>query len=278
MDEIASRYQQEFSEQLSDRLTFQGKRLPASVRSSFVVHPARQQHTSDRKADEGARTPLSVLLGHGGGRGGGTRLKLYLTLLWTAKSAPYDVRYDPEAFAYLLGMDDPKGKGRRAIVRNLSWLERESFLVPALRPDGLATRALLEDSGRGVPYEPPAQSQHQLKKSDPEYAFHYWFKIPPYLWTSGLIAVLNAVELACLLILLDDLRRKPESVSTIWWSEKTWRYRYGISDDTRQRGFVGLIDRAIVDQRPGHVVPSLDNPRGRHPTYVLVEGELDGRR
>lgn len=275
MDEITRHNQKMFATQLSDRLKRGVERLPANVRSAFVMHPSRTRYTSERESEAVGRTPLSRLLGAGGGRGGGTRLKLYLTLLWTAKKEPYDVRYPPATLAYLIGLPDPLGTGGRTVERNLKWLARAAFLAD--NPGG--RRLILDDTGRGNGYVTPYQASRACKDADPERDFHYSFKVPHDFWTTGLIAELNAVEISCLLIFLDELRRRRGSASAepIWFAEQEWKRRYGLSDDTRQRGFRGLINHGVVEQRPGHPIPSLDDPRGRQPTYVLTDSRLDGR-
>jgi hypothetical protein len=79
---------------------------------------------------------LSGSTGNGGGRGGQLRLKLYLSLLWVAARAPYNVVRPARAWAVLLGLPDFETKGVRRIQETLRELEQRGFVKVVDNPGG----------------------------------------------------------------------------------------------------------------------------------------------
>jgi hypothetical protein len=71
IDDTVRIAQQNLAAELSGLLRRDKKKLPASIRSAFVADPETTRYTRADATSGLAQTPLSTILGTGGGRGGG---------------------------------------------------------------------------------------------------------------------------------------------------------------------------------------------------------------
>ncbi len=84
--------------------------------------------------------PLLRTTGHAGGKGGGLRLSLLMSLIWVTARAPYTTSRVAPYWAELLGRDDPQEAGARAIRDALHDLADRGFIQ--LRSAGRGSKSL----------------------------------------------------------------------------------------------------------------------------------------
>jgi hypothetical protein len=174
-----------------------------------------------------------------GGQGGEVRLKLLITLIWIGANPPHDTTFPARAWAELLDLPDPAGKGSRRIHDATKWLER-ARLIRVVKEPGLPSKIfLLDENGSGDEYNHPAK----LRRS--------YVKLPPAVWTNGWMALLSGSALALLLIALDQLQGAVEG-SPFWLSPSRSKELYGLSPDTWTRASKELRNLGIlvVRRRP----------------------------
>lgn len=196
-----------------------------------------------------SRSPMSSLLsgtnaGGGGGRGGRTRVALYLTLLWVLagegdeETVPHSSSRPWRVWAELVGLDDPAGAGTRVVRAAARELDLRGFIVhtPSTDSRETATLTLLREDASRTAYEIP----NPKVDADDRY-----LRAPEALWTRGLLARLNGPELAMYLIALDFHRTdRPEDQLT--FGQSFIRDVYGLGDSSRRKGLAGLVDRDVL--------------------------------
>ncbi len=237
----------------------------AAVRYRFIA-----------RTDPAAPSPaMARILRGGGGRGGATRLKVYLSFLWLARNATRDravFAYPAQQLAALLGLPAPRSAGARRVQEALRWLEEEGF-VALDRRHGDATRVhLLDDAGSGDPYRPagplavPAPKRAQKDREQ-----HFYVKLDARLWTEGWITELSGAAIAMLLACLYEQRGRPDE--PIWISPRVGRERYDLSDETRNKGFRELVDKGLLEllRRPVPTTSFDERFRARN-VYVVRHG------
>lgn len=98
------------------------------------------------------------------------KLKIELSALWIAAGEPYDVELAGRAWARLIGLPDPGGRGANrvnAAVRQLI----SNRLVTAEGGRGSKRRlTLLDETGTGQRYIPPGERVGELKGAGEDYA------------------------------------------------------------------------------------------------------------
>lgn len=195
----------------------------------------------ERGDDVTATTPLAEIIR--GGRGGTVRLRLLLSILWFAGSAPYDVTYPNRAWATLLDLRDPPGAGARRIADATTWLANANLVEIQQRP-GLPSRmTLLDESGSGKPYVIPGLVWRSLPKdaTPQQRQAQRYLRLPPEFWTKGWAAVLSAPAIAAYLMLLSQLGSDTADSTDLWISPTLAELRYGLSEDTRSTGLRELV-------------------------------------
>lgn len=235
---VAADAPQEFARRLGRR-----RAAGAPVRNMFVAN--------DRA---GVRPPMAQLLSAatstavgGGGRGGQLRLKLYLSLLWICAAPPHEAVRPARAWAGLLGLDDPAGRGARRVQDAMRDLQERQMVV--IRNRGSAANGVtpLIEWGTGQPYSTPpeAYNHFQLRRASPEtLAAHRYFRLPSSLWTNGLIARLGGPGLTMLLV----LRCEQQGVDgkPVWFSPDRALNRFGLAESTRRQGLDQLRAEGLV--------------------------------
>ncbi|MEU9705805.1 hypothetical protein [Streptomyces sp. NPDC047981] len=203
-----------------------------------------------RNGPEEDPPPLARLLRGSGGRGGKTRLQLYLSMLWLARNESKPVFSNPaQAWALLLGYGN-SAPGTRRVQDALSWLNREAFVELRRRPGASSAVHLLSDAGTGRAYEPPGIAIKQAKNRA-QREEHLYVQLPSSLWTNGWIMELSGAAIAMYLVLLHERRGENKQV---WLSPRIGRERYDISDETRRKGLSELAQHELVkvSRRPLH--------------------------
>lgn len=251
-----SKRSRELAVDLTERVR---RRTAIPIRSAFV--------RSDILDVE--QPPLGSLVSSGG-RGGGTALKLYLALIWIYGDPKKGIEDIPaRLWAELLDLEDPTGKGKRRVNAALSKLEQLNLLRVEQHRGLPPTLRLLVESGLGLPYmEIPSTARFKAPKADRD--LHNYFKLPVKLWTEGHVQAMSAKALAMLLVLSES--SVGEDGREIWWSNKRFEERYGLSRATRSEGSRELFARRLVQVRREEVTtgPSaFATPRMRN-VYKLI--------
>ncbi|MEV4013124.1 hypothetical protein AB0J35_21705 [Nonomuraea angiospora] len=190
--------------------------------------------------------PMARVLRGSGGRGGATRLKLYISLLWLARGRDEPVfAYPAQQLATLLGLPAPESAGARRVQEAFRWLEKEGFVALDRRP-GDATRVhLLDDAGSGNRYQDPGPlAKPHTKRSAKEREQHFYVRLPSKLWTEGWVAELSGAAIAMYLAALHEERGR--AGETIWISPRIGYERYDLSDETRNKGLRELVDYDLL--------------------------------
>ena len=194
------------------------------------------------------KSPMSELLSGmnaprgGGGRGGRTRLALYLTLLWVLSGrggpdvAPHSSARPWRFWAELVGIGDPDDAGTRAVRAAGRELDTRGFveLTAPTEHDRSATLTLKREDRSGVAYQIP----------DPKAGERY-LRVPEALWTQGLLSRLSGPELAMYLLAI-DLHRTDAPDASLTFSKPFVRDVYGLGDSSRRAGLAGLVDRDVL--------------------------------
>lgn len=156
------------------------------------------------------------------------RLGIYLCLLARATRTPYDIRNNltPKAWAEMLCLVDPKGKGARRVTSAFKWLEKERLVTLTPRAGRPPVVQLMNPAGSGGPFEDGG----------------YWVGVPHEFWLRGWIFDLRETSQAVLLVLL-DLLYKAESPRFVTPERHD---EYGLSEDTWTRGIKDLRDRGLL--------------------------------
>lgn len=242
---------------LAESVTLAGlvKRDACPVRRSFIEKP--------EDSDVSSLTPLASLLrtrDFAGGKGGGLRISLLLTLIWVTAKAPYSSTRVAAYWAELLGLQDPRGDGARTVRDALHELADRGLI--GLRSTGSRTEIfLLNESepvlpdGRPALYEPP-------------YGHEPYLPIPRSFWVGGLAGSLSGAGVAMYLCALALTRHdEPEFfISTSFFDE-----RYGISRSSRKRGLAELAERGVLTVRMEEALDTNTFRRVRRNVYRLAK-------
>jgi hypothetical protein len=239
----------------------------AAVRWRFIARGALNE----------ASPPMARMLRGSGGRGGSTRLKLYLSLLWLARGREHPVfAYPAQQLATLLGLPNPSSAGSRRIQDALKWLEQNGFVAVERRPGVAARVHLLDDAGTGHRYEKPgvvfASKAKRTGKAAAQRELHYYVQLPRAFWTEGWVAELSGAAVAMYLAVLREQRGRDGLA--VWISPSVGVEQYDLSDESRGKGLRELVDFDLLHLER-HAVPqsSFDERyRARNVYYVNPNG------
>lgn len=212
-----------------------GNRTAAPIRKNFV-----------RSDDPDIIPKLAAL--YSGGRSGIVAIKLYLAIVWRCSKQPYQTDKSARAWAVLLGLDDPRGKGSRRVLDALKRLRKEGLIV--VRPGRPGFPNIVElrnETGDGSEYIPPGDAYYRAEQSGDDAAriANRYFQVDERLWLRGHIQSLRGPGLVLLLILLAEQGGPP--AKDIWFSQKSFEERYRISLKTKTLGTKELLARGLVD-------------------------------
>ncbi|WP_137726528.1 hypothetical protein [Prescottella subtropica] len=206
-------------------LAMSTRRIDTPVRKSFV-RPMTE--------DAGPVAPLARI--YSGGRSGVVAVKLYLALVWRCSSAPFSTDKPARAWATLLDLKDPEGKGARRVKDAMRTLEAAGLITLTEQAGYPNIVTLLDESGSGAAYGLPSTGYSFAKAHNAtkdQRAAQMYFKVPGKLWTQGYMQALSGPELVMLLILLAE---KGGEGAKIWFSTSEFPARYNISAQTRATG------------------------------------------
>lgn len=259
------------AEEFARRLGSKRREAGAPVRNYFVA--------DDR---DGIKAPMAKLLSAsptgGGGRGGQLRLKLYLSLLWVCAAPPYETIRPARAWAGLLGLDDPEGRGARRVQEAMRDLQRRGMVTIRERGGHASAVTPLIDFGTGQPYASPSETYNQLKLSGyttEQLAVHRYFRVPSTLWTSGLISRLSGPGLAMLLVLRCEQQGKDGA--PVWFSPDRALTRFGLAESTRRNGLEELRRQGVLTTATRKLSESGDfiDVYRRRKVHTLTLGSTD---
>lgn len=217
--------------------------------------------------------PMARILRGGGGRGGATRLKLFLSLLWLARGRPDPVfGYPAKQLASLLGLPNPSGAGARRIHQALKWLHDESFLALEHRPGEAARIHMLDDAGSGAAYQAPGPLVARKRKHSTEREKHFYVQLKRELWTEGWISHLSGAAVAMYLAALHEERGR--TGEAVWISPRIGRERYDLSDETRGKGLAELVNLGLLnlEKRPVPQASFDERYRARNVYRIVSNG------
>ena len=204
--------------------------------------PVRDSFFRDERDGERAY-PLARLLSSrsgkaGGGRGGKTRVALYLSLLWIASGGDHSSNRPARVWAELLGLTDPDGAGSRVV--SSTWRELEARHLVTITPGGSGgdgpTVRLLREDGSGAPYTIPTGAGGDTYRRIPEFAWERLFAEED-LTGAGLTMYLRAVRTA-------DRAQRLEGLT---FPASHIRDEYGLGESTRKSGLKNLTDLGVLD-------------------------------
>jgi hypothetical protein len=235
----------------------------AAIRYRFVAREDGSPHS----------TPMARILRGDGGRGGATRLKLYLSLLWLARSFSRDrpvFAYPAQQLAVLLGLPNPEAAGARRIQEALRWLEKADFVTLDRRRGDVTRVHLLDDAGSGKPYRPTGPLvRRAARRTQDDREPHFYVQLDARFWTEGWISDLSGPAVAMYLACLYEQRGRP--YEPVWISPRVGRERFDLSDETRNKGLRELVDAGLLDmQRRPVPATSLFDERFRARNVYLV--------
>lgn len=238
-----------------------GERKTAPIRRRFV-----------ERTDLSEPTPLARVLR--GGRGGEVRLKLELSFLWFAAKPPHELNYPARAWATLLGLPDPEGRGTRRIREATIWLERNGFIVVEQHPGAPSVVTLLNEAGTGEAYELPGTAYQRLRAKPEKADAHRYIQVPDDFWTNGWIATLSGAAVAMMLVLYTELGNSPAATTDLWFSPRQASMRYGLSEDTRSKGLRELRAAGVISARQRSASRDAFDFRRLRNTYRLKPSRL----
>lgn len=241
---------------IAEQFDARAGRETVPVRAAFIAAPTPV-----------SPPPLTKLLR--GGRGGEVKVKLLLSMIWVAVAEPYNVSIPARAWATLLGLEDPEGRGAARINAATRRLVEAGYLKADKRPGQSSQLYLQNELGNGEPYTHPGAAWEAVRAADPRTRRNTprYLRIPVEIWTHGWIAALGGPALSMLLILLEAARgREPES---IWFAPSVAAARYGLNEATRKKGIDELEKYGLVTVDQAAVVRDALSSKRRRNTYTV---------
>ncbi len=203
------------------------------------------------------------------GKAAGTRLRLYLSLLYLGRGQEHDLVLPARSWALIIGLPHPDGSGARAIRSALAWLEREALVTLTPNNGAPTVVRLREETGSGAEYTVPGQAARVAKEADQRIdPRHLYLKVPAAFWEHGWIAYLSVPALVVFLALLTEAPAEIDQTKPVALPESKATTYYQISADTLRRG-VNKLEEAGVIRTVGQTVGAGLDFRRRHNLYVV---------
>lgn len=230
--------------------------LGAPIRDAFFT----------TKRDGVIHHPLAALVNStqssGGGRGGKTRVMLYLSLLWIASGQDHSATRPARWWAELLGMSDPQGAGSRSIRNSWVELERRKFVSITAAPASgdVPTIRLLKEDGSGDAYTIPEGHGGDTYRRIPQTAWRTLFHS-------------NELSSPGLTMFLVALRTYGQAQGrALTFPREYFQTEYGMGETTRKAGLRNLTILSVLgaEGRSVEVAGTGSRRRGRT-EYQLLE-------
>ncbi len=228
------------------------KRDACPLRRSFV----------EREEGDQQLTPLAKLLrtqDEVGGKGGGLRISLLMSIIWICARAPYSTTRVAPYWAELLGREDPREEGARTIRDCLHELSDRGFI--ALRPEGSRIEIVLKnESGQEQPLG--------LRQYRPPYGLEPYLQVPRTFWTTGLVGRLSGAGVAMYLVSLALTRHDS---TDFFIAGRFFEERFGISRSSRKRGLAELVHENVLTVESVESVDLVTFRRRRRNVYTVSD-------
>jgi hypothetical protein len=204
--------------------------------------PVRDEFFAVTGPDGSVRHPMAELMSSrstsGGGRGGQTRVALYLSALWIGVAGDHSTTRPASFWASLLGLEDPDGRGARVIRSTWAELEARQYVRvhPGAHAGDIPTIYPLREDGSGVPYTRPDGQGVDTYRRIPE---KFWEMLLPdgELTSPGQVMYLVAIRTALV------VQRSTGLTFPRAYVTKT----FGIGESTRKAGLRNLTDLLVLD-------------------------------
>lgn len=203
--------------------------------------PFRDAFFKSRDAAGVVTYPLASLLSNrngtgGGGRGGKTRLLLYVSLLWVAGGGDHTSHRPASFWAALLGLEDPDGAGSRVIRSSWKELEKRNLIAsePGDASGDLPTIRALREDRSGEKYTIPTGQPGDTYRRIPELAWRMLFHSSD-LTGPGLVMYLISLR-----------THGQASGGEMTFPRNYIATEYGISDSTRKAGLRNLVEIGVL--------------------------------
>jgi hypothetical protein len=212
------------SESRVDAIRLLGAAASRSHRSSVAYTPGFVRSPAAMPDVVPDIPPLARLIQ--GGRGGGTRLRLYLLLTMIATRAPFDIRNPQTPMTLARTLDLPPGTGPRRITSNMKWLADNHFIKLTRRPGQTPSIQLLDPLWSGKPLPP------EISKPMGDPRSGRYVSLPIGFWSNGWLLYLSPVAIAVMLALSELLggSKVPR------YMQRDRRESYALSHDSWTRG------------------------------------------
>jgi hypothetical protein len=258
--------------QLLSRANDRVKGRSAGGRNTAVRHAFIDRGQPAGPADDLGGPPLALLLR--ASKGGALRVKLYLAVLWQAGGGDerHTVSWPARAWAALLDLPEPEGRGDRRIRDAIRALEQAGLLMAAHESGRPATITLLRDDGTAETYTNPGEAARAAKEKGAFDPGDLYVQLPPSFWTKGWALVLSGPGIAMLLVML--VLTKNGEKKGVWISPAQARSRFGLSEDTWTRGVTELRRHGLLETRKKPVSEDFGWRRVRN-AYALNRAGLD---
>lgn len=263
-DKVAAALQREMFDAVVQRMGPR-RNLGAPIRDSLFRYDVADQRYY----------PLARLLSSrggkaGGGRGGRTRVALYLSLIWVASGGDHSSDRPARFWAGLLGIPDPDGAGSRVIRSTWRELEARNLvsLTPGAHSGAVPTVKLLREDGTGKPYTIPTGKDGDTYRRVPQTAWKALFH-EPELTGPGLVMYLVTLRTA----------GRANRLEGLTFPRAHFQAEYGIGESTRKSGLQNLVRLGVLDAHR-HRTDDYGDPsrRGRSRyTYDLFDLYADPR-
>lgn len=244
------------------------RRVSVSLKGRlFRGFPLRREFTFS--AREESPSPMVTLMrtSNGkGGRGGRTRLLLYLAAIWIAGTSNseglggFATKRVPAFWAQLLGLDDPNQAGARAIRAARDTLIERGFFLPDPNPRIIR---LGMETGNARAYSPPTGRGESGKG---------YFRVPESFFTSGMGQSISLPAITVYLAALSLVKIDPHSgaqLEPIILRPGPTASTFGIADLSRKKGIKELIERDVF-------IDTID-PKEQFSSYFGFEGQPRNR-
>ena len=223
------------------------KAVARSQRKSSVRLP--QAFARDR-VGKPPYPPLAELM-----RGGGeARIKVLLTTLMMATSAPHATKVTSRDLAAMLNLPSPDGAGSRRVNKAFQDLVDADMVRRDRKPGHVPNTTVLHPGGNGEEWD-----ADDLEKP--------YITLPIDLWRRGWFIALSGRALALLVILRELTSGRAGGEG---WADGIRKRQYGISDDTWTRGTKELVDAGLLEITE-HVYASHGEPRRRNVYKLHLE-------
>lgn len=186
--------------------------------------------------------------------GGEVRLKVLMTTLLLATTAPHSTKVSSKDLAVMLDLRDPEKAGAKRVNKAFADLVNMNLVHRELKPGYVPTSTVLNPAGDGNEWD-------DSKLSKP------YISLPISLWQRGWITALPGSALAMLIVLTELTAGRSGNTA---WVDPVRKRQYGLSDDTWTKGTKQLQDAGLLEVNV-RVFASRGEPRRRNDYSLLID-------